>query len=132
MRLWSYQAVAHGADGVMFFQWRAARAGAEKFHGAMVPHSDPAQSRIFAEVKLLGQELKTLDGLVGTRTAAAKVALIIDWPSWWTVEMKSKPAKLNYAETFERFHRVFYDANIPVDFTSMRTPIGWRPDTVSC
>jgi len=38
MRLWSYQAVARGADGVMFFQWRQSRAGAEKFHSAMVPH----------------------------------------------------------------------------------------------
>src|SRR2546430_7548557 len=43
MRLWSYQAVARGADGVMFFQWRQSRAGAEKHHSAMVPHG-PVES----------------------------------------------------------------------------------------
>lgn len=117
MRLWSYQAIAHGADGILFFQWRAARGGAEKYHGAMVPHVDPARSRVFAEVKELGRELKTLDAVVGSRTAAAKVALVLDWPSWWAVETESKPAKLNYTETFTRFHRAFYDANIPADFT---------------
>src|SRR5699024_5281449 len=35
MRLWSYQAMARGANGLMFFQWRASKAGAEKFHGAL-------------------------------------------------------------------------------------------------
>jgi beta-galactosidase len=42
MRLWSLGTVARGADGIMFFQWRQSRAGAEKFHSAMVPHVDPA------------------------------------------------------------------------------------------
>ena len=39
MRLWSWQAVAHGADAVLYFQWRQSRGGAEKFHSAMVPHA---------------------------------------------------------------------------------------------
>ena len=34
MRRNSLQHVARGADGVCFFQWRASRAGAEKFHSA--------------------------------------------------------------------------------------------------
>ncbi|MBA7676412.1 hypothetical protein ES703_84653 [subsurface metagenome] len=40
MRLWSYQAIAHGADGMMFFQWRQSRRGAEKFHSGMVDEAD--------------------------------------------------------------------------------------------
>ena len=31
--------VARGSQGAMFFQWRASRAGAEKWHSAMVPHA---------------------------------------------------------------------------------------------
>ena len=124
MRLWSYQAVARGADGVMFFQWRAARAGAEKFHGAMVPHVDPVKSRVFAEVKELGRELQTLDALVGSRTQAAQVALVLDWPSWRAVENESKPAVLDYPGTLARFHRPFFDANIPSDFTA--TDADWQ------
>ena len=37
----SLRHVARGADGVGFFQWRASRAGGEKFHSAMVPHAGP-------------------------------------------------------------------------------------------
>jgi len=67
MRLWSYGAVARGADGIMFFQWRASRAGAEKFHSAMVPHVKPEDSRSWKEVRQLGGELKKLDNLLGAR-----------------------------------------------------------------
>jgi beta-galactosidase len=35
----SMQHLGRGADGALFFQWRAARAGAEKFHSALVPHA---------------------------------------------------------------------------------------------
>src|SRR5262249_4348733 len=58
MRALSYSAMARGADGVMFFQWRASKAGAEKFHGAMVPHVGTANSRVHGEVRELGAELK--------------------------------------------------------------------------
>lgn len=58
MRLWSYSTVARGGDGIMYFQWRQGRAGAEKFHGAMVPHSNNPKSRTYQEVKQLGNELK--------------------------------------------------------------------------
>ncbi len=46
MRLGSYQAVARGADAVMFFQWRASRAGAEQYHSAMIGHGGPVGPRL--------------------------------------------------------------------------------------
>ena len=39
MRADSYQALARGATGIGFFQWRASAAGAEKFHSAMLGHA---------------------------------------------------------------------------------------------
>ena len=39
MRLWSWQAVAHGADAVLFFQMRASRGACEKYHGAVIDHA---------------------------------------------------------------------------------------------
>lgn len=90
MRLGSWQAVARGADAVLFFQWRASRGGAEKFHSAMVPHAGP-QSRTFAEVRELGRELAGSAELAGTRVLA-DAALVLDWPSWWALEQPSHPS----------------------------------------
>jgi len=50
LRTWSLQAIARGADGVLYFQWRASAAGAEKFHGGAVPHIGTERSRVFREV----------------------------------------------------------------------------------
>ncbi|SFQ35011.1 beta-galactosidase [Salibacterium halotolerans] len=116
MRLWSYSAIARGSDGIMFFQWRQSRAGAEKFHGAMVPHSNDEQSRTYREVQQLGQELKQLDSLTGA-VVPARAAIIFDWENWWAVEMEGKPHnKLSYLEQVKAYYHTFYKRNIAVDF----------------
>jgi beta-galactosidase len=116
MRLWSYQAVAHGGDGVMFFQWRAAKAGAEKYHGAMVTHTGDANSRIYREVEQLGQELKKLDAIVDARIEA-KVAILFDWNNWWALELDSKPSQdVRYIEQVQQYYTALYERNIAVDF----------------
>ncbi len=113
MRRWSYQAVARGADGVLFFQWRASRAGSEKYHGAMVPHLGP-EGRAYQEVKALGHELQRLDVLVGSRVPA-QAAVVMDWPSWWAANTESKPASQDYYRTLQRYHRALYERNIVTD-----------------
>lgn len=116
MRLWSYATVAHGGDGIMFFQWRQGKAGAEKFHGAMIPHSNSETSRVYREVSQLGHELKKLDSLVGSRTPA-KVAVVFDWENWWAVEIDSKPHnQLNYVERVFAYYHELFKQNISVDF----------------
>ena len=50
MRLWSYQAVAHGADGVMFFQMRRSIGACEKYHGAVIDHVGNENTRVFREI----------------------------------------------------------------------------------
>jgi beta-galactosidase len=116
MRLWSMQAVARGADGVLMFQWRAARAGAEKFHGAMVPHGGTADSRVWREVVELGQELRRLDELVGARTLA-DVAIVFDWENWWGLELDSKPSSsVTLMEQVQSYYQALYALNVAADF----------------
>ncbi len=88
MRLWSLQAVARGADAVMFFQWRASRAGAEKYHGAMLPHAG-TDTRVHREIQQLGGDLTRLQALRGSRVNA-DVAVLHDWDNWWALELGSK------------------------------------------
>ena len=127
MRLWSMQAVARGAEGIMFFQWRQSKAGAEKYHSAMVPHVKPEDSRSWREVKQLGGDLAKLDGLLGAWDEA-EVAVLLDWDNWWALELDSKPsaAVRMVAPTHSRgisadsllysLYKPLYAANVPVDF----------------
>ncbi|MFI8854460.1 beta-galactosidase [Streptomyces sp. NPDC053499] len=114
MRLWSWQAVAQGADAVLFFQWRQSRGGAEKFHSAMVPHAG-TDTRIFREVSALGQELATVGQLAGTR-CTAEVALLADWNSWWALEQSSHPSSaLSHRETLLRHYAPLFEAGVFCD-----------------
>ena len=116
MRLWSYQAVARGADGVLFFQWRQSRSGAEKFHSAMVPHGPTDSNPTWLEVVRLGRELGELDDVCGSRIQAS-VAILHDWDSWWALELPSKPtALLDHVGQLETYYRPLFDANVVADF----------------
>jgi beta-galactosidase len=116
MRLWSYQAVAHGADAVLFFQMRQSRGASEKEHGAVINHAGRSDTRVFREVAALGQELEALAGeIVGARVQA-KVALVFDWDSWWAVEIADGPSRLvSYQQTLLRYYRALYTQNVGVD-----------------
>ena len=115
MRRGSYQALARGAAGVLFFQWRAARAGAEKFHSAMLPHAGTA-SPIWPEVTKLGAELQTLSELNATRVASA-VAIAFSWPNWWALELGSKPsAGIGMLDQVRWMYRPVFAAAATADF----------------
>jgi beta-galactosidase len=115
MRLGSYQSLARGADGIMFFQWRASKAGAEKFHSGMVPHAGTA-TRTWREVVQLGAELSRLDEVVGT-CVSADVALLFDWESWWALEQPSKPSHdLLLLDQVALWYRPLWERNLAVDF----------------
>jgi beta-galactosidase len=115
MRLWSWQAVAHGADSVMFFQWRQSRGGSEKFHSGMVPHGG-ADTRTFREVRDLGRELADHPGLLGARQPRADVAIMLDWPSWWALELGARPSQdVRLMDIVLAHYTPLYDAGIACD-----------------
>jgi beta-galactosidase len=117
MRALSYQAIARGADGVMFFQWRQSRRGGEKFHSAMVPHAG-TDTRIWREVCELGAELRGLDDLVGTRVQRPDVAIVVDWDSWWSIEQKATPARIDYGQVIATWHHALLDLGVNADFVA--------------
>ncbi len=119
MRLWSYQAMAHGADTVMYFQWRRWRGATEKYHGAVVEHVGTSNTRVFREVATLGKELEKL----GTRTLGgrvpARVAVLFDWENWWAIEYSSGPSvDLKYVPQCQAYFRALHGLNIPTDIVS--------------
>jgi beta-galactosidase len=119
LRLHSYQAVAHGADAVMYFQWRQSRGSFEMFHGAVVSHAGHENTRVFNDVATLGTELAELDnGILGTRLPA-RVAVIFDWSNWWNVEFKpSLSSGINYIEDVLLYYQTLWERNIAVDVVS--------------
>jgi beta-galactosidase len=118
----SLQAVAHGADSVMYFQWRKSRGSCEKFHGAVVDHYHGGieKTRVFQDVTDVGVELGRLKAVVGT-TTPAEVAIIYDWENRWMIDMESGPRNLdkNHFETCLEHYEPLWKRGVPVDVIDM-------------
>lgn len=116
LRLWSYLAVAHGADSVLYFQWRRGRGGCEKLHGAVIEHSGSSDTRVFREVSQIGEELKQLgDAIIGTRLKS-RVGILFDWDNWHAADDAIGPVRnKRYYETVCRHYLAFYRRNVPAD-----------------
>ncbi|NGO09077.1 beta-galactosidase [Streptomyces sp. HC44] len=114
MRLWSWQAVAQGADAVLYFQWRQSRGGAEKYHSAMLPHGGTG-TRTFHEVRELGRELASVPQIAGTR-CTSDVALVMDWNSWRALELDSHPSTaLDQTDIALAHYRPLFEAGVACD-----------------
>lgn len=116
MRLWSYQAVAHGADTVMFFQMRRSIGACEKYHGAVIDHVGNENTRVFREISALGEELEKLGSrTLGARTKT-KIALMMTWDNWWALEYSAGPSRdLKYITEFTRYYEALRNMNYDVD-----------------
>jgi len=130
MRLWSWQAVAHGADAVLFFQMRASRGASEKYHGAVIGHAGRDDTRVFREVAALGAELERLGGAtLGARTPA-RVALLFDWDSWWALELSDGPSRLvRYQRVVLAYYRALWELGVDVDVVPVTADLS-RHDVV--
>ena len=116
MRLWSYQAVAHGADAVMFFQMRRSVGACEKLHGAVIDHVGTSQTRVYREVQALGEELERIGSETLGAVTEAKAALYFDWDNWWAIECSAGPTReLRYRDEVLNYYSALHSMNIPVD-----------------
>jgi len=106
--------IAHGADGAMFFQWRASKAGAEMWHTGMVPHAG-ADTRIFRETTETGVALEKIAEVAGS-VISADVAILMDSDAWWALDHPILPSPdFNYLREVKRAHRALWDANVSCD-----------------
>jgi beta-galactosidase len=120
--------VARGSDGALFFQWRASRSGAEKWHSAMLPHAG-TDSRVWREVVGLGAALRRL-APVASSTVDAPVALILDYPSGWAAEGPAQPSV--DMGTFEEVRRCTAPCGGPASRPTSPRPAPSCPGTRRC
>lgn len=114
------QAVAHGSDSALYFQWRKGRGGFEKFHGAVLDHKYGSNTRTFRDVSEVGKRFKNLSTLIDGTVNQPKAAIVFDWENWWAVEDTQGPRlDFEYKEWIVSHYRTFWEEGIEVDLISM-------------
>jgi beta-galactosidase len=121
-RAMAWQAVAHGADAVLYWQWRSALGGQEQYHGTLVDQSGQPRP-IYEEVKQLAHDFTIASPLLAGSEPAARVALINSYDSRWSVQWQRHHRDFDYVAHLKHYYRPFAALNVPADIISIDVPL---------
>lgn len=121
-RVMAWHAVAHGAEAVLYWQWRSAPGGQEQYHGTLLDASGQPRP-LYEEVKQLGKEFEKLSPLLSGSKVPARVAILFDYDSWWSLKWQPHHEDFDYIAHLLHYYRPFARWNIPVDIISADAPL---------
>ncbi|MQS43202.1 beta-galactosidase [Xanthomonas translucens] len=122
VRAMAWQAVAHGADAVSYWQWRAAPNGQEEYHGTLVG-ADGEPVPVYAEIQQVGAEFAKAGAALAGTTPHAEVALINDFDSRWALGFQKHSADFDPVVQMKSFYRPLRQQAQVVDVVSALAPL---------
>ena len=78
MRLWCWNSISNGADGIVFFRWRSLPYGAEAHWNGLLYHDERNTWRL-EEAQRLGQEIKRLSATLTGTKCVSPAAILYDF-----------------------------------------------------
>ena len=116
-RTMAWQAVAHGAEAVLYWQWRSAPGGQEQYHGTLIDASGQPRP-FFHEVKQIAGEFAGVAGLLGGATVPARIALLNDYDSRWSIDRQRHNRDFDYVAHLEQYAAALSRRNLAFDVIS--------------
>lgn len=114
VRLWTWEALAHGAEVVSYFRWRQATFAQEQMHAGLNLAGLDELSPGGLEAKRVAEELAALGNL--PETGKASVALVFDYQSYWTTNIQPQAKDFRYEELCFRWYEAARRLGLDVDF----------------
>lgn len=114
IRKWTYQAVSHGADGILYFRWRTTPYGVEQFvYG--IPGPDNRVDRRYYEVKKVGEEIRRLEEYLCETTCNSNVAILCSYDNIWSTSMEKDDYGRDCLNDMLFLYKGLWLNHIPVD-----------------
>jgi beta-galactosidase len=117
LRLWAYQAIAHGADAIVFFRWRTARFGTEQYWHGLLDH-DATPGRRYEEIKRMGTEIKEIGGKILAAQKKSQIAMLLSYDSRFAFQIQPNNPRFHYPEHFHQIYRAFYHRHASIDIAA--------------
>lgn len=118
-RAMAWHAVAHGADAILYWQWRSALGGQEQLHGTLVDQAGRPRP-FYEEAQQLGRDFATVSSILAGSEVKASVAMLNDYDSLWTITWQPHHRDFDYVKHFTHYYCPLALLNVPVDVLSAR------------
>jgi len=116
IRLWTYQSIAHGADGVVYFRWRPSLSGVEQFHGGVLAHDGSGNNPAYEEIKRVGGELGRVGSEIEGKRVESEVAILNSYEQRWSMETYRYGSPVDYQRELIDYYRPLFQRNLNVAF----------------
>lgn len=112
VRLWTLQAIAHGADYVGYFRWRTCTFGNEIYWHGLLDYSNRPNRRT-AEIEKTHKDIQTLQSICG-KEYVAEAALIGDYDNEWDAAEDIWHSEVS-GISFDSWFKAFQKKHVPFD-----------------
>lgn len=120
LRLWTYQAVAHGAEAMIYFRWRSCTVGIEQYWHGILDH-DGIGRRRYREIKAIGAEISALSDLIVGSENISSVALIKSFDNCWSHRGQPHNANFNYNALLDAYYTAVVKQHVNLDVTGVES-----------
>ncbi len=119
MSLWAFQAIAHGADGLLHFRWRTARKGAEEYWSGVLEHDNVPRAR-YQEFKREGLDMRRMAKEVFGAKLQSDIAVLKDFEDEWVYDYQFLTREVNVNRAYEEFFQAASEQKHNLDFIGPR------------
>lgn len=121
VRLWTWHALAAGADACVYFRWRPTLFAQEQYHSGLLRHdAEPATG--YHDVLALQTE-RELMAAVAAAPAAAEVALLFDFDDLWAIQLEPHRHDFDYLRHLFVYYTALLRLGISVDLVSLQSDL---------
>lgn len=114
VRAWTYQNIARGANGIMYYRWRANRWGQEQNPNGILRH-DGTPRRAFYEIKQICRELDPISESVSKTKVRAEVAILQNYSDIWAHEAKKQYTNIDHEKVTMEYYRELLRLGVTAD-----------------
>lgn len=111
IRLWTYQAIAHGCEGLLYFRFKSAPFGMEQYWLGVIDH-DGIPRRRYEEVQQIGKELKQLSHLFVGSEQKAEALMILSYENVWCHQIKEHTTGFDYRGLVQQYYKANHHLGI--------------------
>jgi beta-galactosidase len=122
VRLWSWEAFAHGAGCVSYFRWRQAPFAQEQMHAGL--NTPDNQLDVGGtEASVVAKEIDQVLEADGESKVSTKVALVWDYESKWLFEIHPQGADFHYPRFAFEYYSALRSLGLDVDVIPVDAPL---------
>lgn len=100
----AWQAVSHGADAILYWQWRSPANGQEVYHGAVLGQ-DGLPNPVHGEIAQLAKELTAAAPLLADTRPVARVGMLFSYDSRWAIDLQRHNKAFDPIKSFTDTYR---------------------------